>query len=63
MEDENQNGVKRAAIRKMFQELGITDDQLPIEEFTFLTKILYKAPSDGMWGEHEGILEDCFYIL
>ena len=54
MEDENQYGAKRAAIRKMDQELGISADQLPIDQFQFLTKILYKAPSDGIWGEHEG---------
>ena len=54
MEPENQLGVKRAAIRKMYQEVGIEADQLPIDEFQFLTRILYKAPSDGIWGEHEG---------
>lgn len=54
METENQLGVKRAAIRKMDHELGISSDQLPIEEFNFLTRIFYKAPSDTIWGESEG---------
>ena len=26
---------------------------MPIEKFDFLTRIHYKAPSDGKWGEHE----------
>ena len=27
--------------------------QVPIEDFTYLTRIHYLAPSDGLWGEHE----------
>ena len=46
-------GVKRAAQRKLNQELGIPTSQVPPEIFHFLTRIHYKAPSDGMWGEHE----------
>lgn len=46
-------GVKRAAQRKLKQELGIQAVQVPIEKFDFLTRIHYKAPSDGKWGEHE----------
>ena len=46
-------GVKRAAQRKLDQELGIKAEQVPIEKFDFLTRIHYKAPSDGKWGEHE----------
>ncbi|KAK4984801.1 isopentenyl-diphosphate delta-isomerase idi1 [Elasticomyces elasticus] len=46
-------GVKRAAQRKLDQELGIKAAQVPIERFDFLTRIHYKAPSDGKWGEHE----------
>jgi isopentenyl-diphosphate delta-isomerase len=26
---------------------------LNVEDFTYLTKIHYLAPSDGIWGEHE----------
>lgn len=26
---------------------------MPLDEFQFLTRIHYLAPSDGMWGEHE----------
>ncbi|GAB7361771.1 hypothetical protein MBLNU230_g1815t1 [Neophaeotheca triangularis] len=46
-------GVKRAAQRKLNHELGIKASQVPIENFKFLTRIHYKAPSDGKWGEHE----------
>ncbi|CRG86602.1 isopentenyl-diphosphate delta-isomerase [Talaromyces islandicus] len=46
-------GVKRAAQRKLDQELGIKAEQVPIDKFEFLTRIHYLAPSDGKWGEHE----------
>ncbi|KAL4758699.1 isopentenyl-diphosphate delta-isomerase IDI1 [Aspergillus foveolatus] len=46
-------GVKRAAQRKLNHELGIKPEQVPIENFEFFTRIHYKAPSDGKWGEHE----------
>ena len=46
-------GVRRAAQRKLDQELGIKKDQVPLEKFKFLTRIHYLAPSDGKWGEHE----------
>lgn len=46
-------GVRRAAQRKLGQELGIPGHQVPPENFKFLTRIHYKAPSNGLWGEHE----------
>ncbi|KAH6659365.1 NUDIX hydrolase domain-like protein [Truncatella angustata] len=46
-------GVKRAAQRKLDHELGIKKEQVPFDNFRFLTRIHYKAPSDGKWGEHE----------
>ncbi|CRK40391.1 hypothetical protein BN1723_004818 [Verticillium longisporum] len=46
-------GVKRAAQRKLEHELGIPAEQVPTDLFRFLTRIHYKAPSDGKWGEHE----------
>ena len=52
--DESVLGVKRAAQRKLDQELGIKAVQTPLDKFQFLTRIHYKAPSDGKWGEHEG---------
>ena len=49
-------GVTRAAQRKLYHELGIEASQVPFEDFRFLTRIHYKAPSDGTWGEHESTL-------
>ncbi|KAI4259174.1 MAG: hypothetical protein LQ352_000848 [Teloschistes flavicans] len=46
-------GVRRAAQRKLDHELGIQAKQVPLDQFQFLTRIHYKAPSDGKWGEHE----------
>ncbi|WVQ99339.1 isopentenyl-diphosphate Delta-isomerase [Kwoniella sp. CBS 9459] len=51
--EENQAGVRAAAIRKLPHELGIPESQLKPDDFTFLTRIHYLAPSDGLWGEHE----------
>ena len=51
--EESIAGVKNAAVRKLEHELGIKPAQVPIENFKFLTRIHYKAPSDGKWGEHE----------
>ncbi|WVW83862.1 isopentenyl-diphosphate delta-isomerase [Kwoniella bestiolae CBS 10118] len=51
--EQDQQGVKSAAIRKLPQELGIPSSQLKPEDFIYLTKIHYLAPSDGLWGEHE----------
>lgn len=54
-------GVRRAAQRKLDQELGIKAEQVPLEKFKFLTRIHYKAPSDGKWGEHESESFCCFH--
>ena len=48
-------GAKRAARRKVEQELGIPPEQVPVDKFEFFTRIHYKAPSDGKWGEHESM--------
>jgi isopentenyl-diphosphate delta-isomerase len=51
--EENSEGVRNAAQRKLFDELGIQAEELPVDQFIPLGKMLYKAPSDGKWGEHE----------
>ncbi|KAL0951213.1 hypothetical protein HGRIS_007936 [Hohenbuehelia grisea] len=51
--EEAQRGVRVAAARKLEHELGIPQSQTPIDEFQYLTRIHYLAPSDGLWGEHE----------
>lgn len=53
MDLENAMGVKRAAVRKLEQELGIDPAQVPLGSFEFLTRIHYKAKFDDQWGEHE----------
>lgn len=37
----------------MQDELGISPDSFELEELHYLTRLHYKAPSDGTWGEHE----------
>jgi isopentenyl-diphosphate Delta-isomerase len=53
-EEREQLGVRVAASRKLEHELGIPREQTPVDQFQYLTRIHYLAPSDGMWGEHEG---------
>ncbi|KAF8305247.1 Isopentenyldiphosphate isomerase [Clavulina sp. PMI_390] len=51
--EEEQLGVRIAASRKLEHELGIPQSQTPVDEFQYLTRIHYLAPSNGLWGEHE----------
>ena len=46
-------GVKRAAVRKLEQELGIQNEQLPIDSFHFITKMMYSSRMDENWIERE----------
>lgn len=52
--EKDQHGVRVAASRKLEHELGIPQSQTPIDQFQYLTRIHYLAPSNGLWGEHEG---------
>lgn len=49
-------GARTAAQRKLEHELGIKPEQVPLDDFKYLTRIHYVAPSDGLWGEHESKL-------
>ncbi|KAF9366322.1 isopentenyl-diphosphate delta-isomerase idi1 [Mortierella sp. NVP85] len=51
--EENNLGVRTAAQRKLFHELGIKAEDVPLDQFHFLTRIHYLAPSNEVWGEHE----------
>ncbi|KAI3622725.1 rad21 rec8 n terminal domain protein [Moniliophthora roreri] len=51
--EKDQLGVKVAASRKLEHELGIPQSQTPVDQFQYLTRIHYLAPSNGLWGEHE----------
>ena len=53
MELKDALGVKRAAVRKLEQELGIHPSQVPIEKFDFVTKMRYQARQDEYWIERE----------
>ncbi|KAF9963436.1 isopentenyl-diphosphate delta-isomerase idi1 [Mortierella alpina] len=51
--EEDNLGVRTAAQRKLFHELGIEAQDVPVDDFHFLTRIHYLAPSNETWGEHE----------
>jgi len=56
--------VRNAAQRKLLDELGIPAEDAPVDQFTPVGRMLYKAPSDGKWGEHERkLLPQPWYIL
>lgn len=52
-------GAKRAAVRKLAHELGISSRQIPLAAFKYLTRLHYCAADEstrdesGAWGEHE----------
>ncbi|BGP49493.1 isopentenyl-diphosphate delta-isomerase idi1 [Rhodotorula kratochvilovae] len=52
MEEDGQIGVRRAAARKLVHELGIPTTYA-LDDFAYLTRIHYYAPSDQIWAEHE----------
>ena len=52
---EGLEGVQNAVQRKLNHELNIPTQMVPLSKLKFLTRIVYKAESDGIWGEHEGI--------
>ena len=51
--EEGTLGIRRAAQRKLYHELGIHNAQVPLDGFVYVTRIHYLAPSSGIWGEHE----------
>jgi len=53
LEEKDELGVKRAAQRKLGQELGIPASEVPLDAISCLSRIHYKAESNGIWGEHE----------
>lgn len=47
-------GVRRAAQRKLVQELGIPEDAIKLDDLSLLTRIRYQAMyEETNWGEHE----------
>ncbi|XP_059039664.1 isopentenyl-diphosphate Delta-isomerase 1 isoform X2 [Mustela lutreola] len=53
LDEDEAIGVRRAAQRRLEAELGIPMEEVPPEDMSYLTRIHYKAQSDGLWGEHE----------
>ena len=53
MDETNAIGVKRAAVRKLEQELGISPNQVPLDAFHFITKMRYSARMNETWTERE----------
>ena len=51
--EENALGVKKAAIRKLEQELGVDPSLLSPDDFTFMTKMRYSARMNETWIERE----------
>ncbi|KAF2893336.1 hypothetical protein ILUMI_12835 [Ignelater luminosus] len=52
-EEKDGLGVKRAAQRRLNHELGIPIESIPVEKFTYVTRIHYKDVGNGRWGENE----------
>lgn len=53
-DDGNALGVKRATIRRSQFELGISPEDININELNYVNRLAYRAESDGgVWGEAE----------
>ncbi|WVZ66269.1 hypothetical protein U9M48_015514 [Paspalum notatum var. saurae] len=46
-------GVRNAAQRKLLDELGIPAEDVPLDQFIPIGRMLYEAAYDEKWGEHE----------
>ena len=53
MEEADAIGSKRAAVRKLEQELGIAPGQVPLDSFHFITKMRYSSRMNETWTERE----------
>ncbi|MAV78103.1 MAG: hypothetical protein CMA15_04375 [Euryarchaeota archaeon] len=53
MEEQNAMGVKRAAVRKLEQELGIDPATVSTDDMVFMTKMRYAARMNEEWIERE----------
>ena len=50
---EDSVGVKRAAVRKLVQELGVNADAISVDDFQFITRFMYSARMNETWVERE----------
>jgi len=53
LEEEGAMGVKRAAVRKLEQELGIDPSTISTDDMTFMSKMRYAARMNSEWIERE----------
>ncbi|MGB1234013.1 MAG: polyprenyl synthetase family protein, partial [Poseidonia sp.] len=53
MDENNAMGVKRAAVRKLEQELGIDPSTISTDDMTFMSKMRYAARMNSEWIERE----------
>ena len=53
LEEKDALGVKRAAIRKLEQELGIDPSSVSTDDMTFMTRMRYTARMNTEWIERE----------
>ena len=53
MEESKAMGVKRAAVRKLEQELGIDPSSISTDDMVFMTKMRYSARMNAEWIERE----------
>ncbi|MDP6195621.1 MAG: isopentenyl-diphosphate delta-isomerase, partial [Candidatus Poseidonia sp.] len=53
MDEQDAMGVKRAAVRKLEQELGIDPSTISTDDMTFMTKMRYAARMNAEWIERE----------
>ena len=53
MDEQDAMGVKRAAVRKLEQELGIDPASISTDDMTFMTKMRYAARMNEEWIERE----------
>uniref|UniRef100_A0A7E4VLT1 isopentenyl-diphosphate Delta-isomerase n=1 Tax=Panagrellus redivivus TaxID=6233 RepID=A0A7E4VLT1_PANRE len=52
-EIEGETGVRHAAQRKLYHELGISASHCALHDFKMVGKFIYSADSDENWTEHE----------
>ena len=63
LDETNAIGVKRAAIRKLEQELGISPESISIEDFVFMTKMRYSSRMNPEWIEAEEAVAPWFRCI
>ncbi|KOB69603.1 Isopentenyl-diphosphate delta isomerase [Operophtera brumata] len=51
--DDKPEEIITAARRRLNHELGIPLNDMDPELFTYMTRVHYHDPGDGVWGEHE----------